>query len=174
MEGQGPDSALALQPVRQSARGGRHLGPGDVEAGLVAEPGVGHRLALAAGDVIEQQAEFGRRVRRGEAAQVRQVVVVQRDDVVEAGEVGARDLTGAKGADVDPVPRGDGDGPLIRRLARMPVPRAGGVDDQVEAAAGGFGAEGGLGEGGATDVAEADEEDGGHQTITQDSTDSSV
>jgi hypothetical protein len=47
----------------------------------------------------------------------------------------------------------------------MPVPRAGGLDDQVEAETFGLGAEGGLGEGGATDVAEADEEDGGHVVL---------
>jgi len=53
-------------------------------------------------------------------------------------------------------------GARIGRMADMPVPRAGGLDDQVEPQALGLGAEGGLGEGGATDVAEADEEDGGH------------
>jgi len=44
----------------------------------------------------------------------------------------------------------------------MPVPRSGGLDGDVEADALGLGAKSGLGEGRATDVAEADEEDGGH------------
>ena len=52
--------------------------------------------------------------------------------------------------------------PGVRRLARMPVPGPGGIDDQVEVQPLRLGAQGGLGDGRATDVAEADEEDGGH------------
>ena len=88
--------------------------------------------------------------------------MVERDDVGEAAEVGAGHLTGAQGGDVDAVAQGGALGPLIRGLARVPVAGAGRVDDQVEALAGRLGAQGGFGEGGATDVAEADEQDGGH------------
>ena len=158
--------ARAAQSPGQLFRRRRHLGPGDLEPGVVAEIGIGHGLALAAGHVVEQQAEFGDGaafvVPGGDPAQISQVVVVQGDDVGEAAEVGRRHLPALIAGDIDPMFARHGLGARIGRMADMPVPRAGGLDDQVEPQALGLGAEGGLGEGGATDVAEADEEDGGH------------
>lgn len=154
--------ACEAQSLGQSFRRRRHLGPCDLEPGVVAEIGIGHGLALAAGQVVEQQAEFGGRVVGHDPAQVRQIVVVQGDHMGEATKVRRRHLPRPQPRNIDPVPPGGRLGPRVRRLARMPVPGAGGIDDQVEAEAFGLGAEGGLGEGRATDVAEADEEDGGH------------
>ena len=88
--------------------------------------------------------------------------MVKGDDVGEAAEVGRRHLPALIAGNIDPMFARHGLGARIGRMADMPVPRAGGVDDQVETQALSLGAEGGLGEGGATDVAEADEEDGGH------------
>jgi len=146
--------------LHDGAGGGGDVGPGGVEALSLAEPGIGHGLTLSARNPVQQQAEPGDPVVGREAAQVLQIGVIERDDVVEAGEVGARDLTRAKGCDVDAVPGRDGDGPLIRRLARMPVPRACGIDDQIEPPPRRLGPQGTLGERRATDVAEADEEEG--------------
>ena len=159
----------AAPPLDPSPRPRRHLGPGDLEPGVVAEIGIGDGLALAAGDMVEQQAEFGDGapfvVPGRNPAQISQVVVVQGDDVGEAAEVRRRHLPALIAGDVDPIFARHGLGARIGRMADMPVPRAGGLDDQVEAETFGLGAEGGLGEGGATDVAEADEEDGGHVVL---------
>lgn len=57
--------------------------------------------------------------------------------------------------------------PTVRRVARVPAACAGGVYVDVEAQAGRLGPHGGLGEGRATDVPEADEEDGGRHGVSR-------
>jgi hypothetical protein len=146
----------------QGLRRRRHLGPGDLETVVVAEIGVGDGLTLAAGDVVEQQAELGGRIVGPQAAQVFQVLVVQGDHMGEAAKVRLRHLPRLQPRNLDPMPPRRRLRPRVRRLARMPVPGSGGIDDQVETEPFRLGAQGGLGERGATDVAEADEEDGGH------------
>ena len=122
-------------------------------------------LTLAAGDVVEQQAELGGRIVGPQAAQVFQVLVVQGDHMGEAAKVRLRHLPRLQPRNLDPMPPRGRLRPRVRRLARMPVPGPGGIDDQIEPEPLRLGAQGGLGERRATDVAEADEEDGGHGVI---------
>ncbi len=101
--------------------------------------------------MVEQQAELGDGapfiVPGLDSAQIGQIVVVQGDDVGEAAEVRRRHLPALIAGDIDPMFARHGLGARIGRMADMPVPRAGGLDDQVETQTLGLGAEGGLGEG---------------------------
>ena len=100
-----------------------------------------------------------------QAAQVVQVLVVQGDHMGEAAKVRLRHLPRLQPRNLDPMPPRRRLRPRVRRLARMPVPGPGGIDHQVETESLRLGAQGGLGERRATDVAEADEEDGGHNGL---------
>lgn len=77
----------------------------------------------------------------------------------EAAEVGGLHLTPAQDGDVDAVLARHGLGARVRRRADVPVAGAGGIDNDVQLQATGLFTEGRLGQGRATDVAEADEED---------------
>lgn len=77
----------------------------------------------------------------------------------EAAEVCGLHLTPAQDGDVDAVLARHGLGARVGRSADVPIAGAGGIDDHVQIQATGLFAEGCLGQGRATDVAEADEED---------------
>jgi hypothetical protein len=102
--------------------------------------------------MVEQQGKPRLCAGRLHVAKVRQVLRVERDDVVEGVEVGRRDLTGAQIADVDPVTTGSRNCAGIGRAADVPVARARAVDPDGEAETLRLCAEGGLGKRGATDV----------------------
>ena len=77
----------------------------------------------------------------------------------EAAEVCGLHLTPAQDGDVDAVLARHGLRAQVGWRADVPIAGAGGIDDDVQLQATGFFAEGGLGQGRATDIAEADEED---------------
>lgn len=99
------------------------------------------------------------------------VARVHRDDVGEAfGVCGGIELAGALGGDVDTVDGGDLDGAGVWWVADMPITGAAGVDVELvgEVALVDEVLENAVGEGGAADVSEADEEDGvlvGHERV---------
>lgn len=94
-----------------------------------------------------------------------EVFGVHREDRVEAPEIGGNDLSGAIMVDDDAVAAGGGAGAPVRRFADVPSAGAGTVDHDVEPTPLGLGTKRRLGQGRATDVAEADEEDGGGQSL---------
>jgi len=145
----------------QRPRGRIHLFPRPHEVRRLAPVGVGDGLAGHAGDDVQQQGELGGCVRWGEGLEVGEVLGVEGEDVGEAREVCRGDLAGAVRGDVEAVAGGFGDRAGVGRSADVPVAGAGGVRRMGEAGLVRAVAEGGFGQGGAADVAEADEEDGG-------------
>ena len=96
-----------------------------------------------------------------DGAQVREVLVIECQDVVEREEVGGADLPGAIGRDVDAVAQRLGAGAAVGRIADVPVAGARGIGGHVESGLRRRGAKGRFGQRRAADVAEADEEQRG-------------
>jgi hypothetical protein len=116
--------------------------------------------------MVQQQAEFGGRIPTlvfgRDEAQIGQIVVVEGDDVGEAAEVRRLHLPPLIAGDIDPMPARHGLSARIGRLSDVPAARACGIHDQIHPQPLRLSPQRRLRQRRATDVAETDEEDGGH------------
>jgi ATP-dependent RNA helicase RhlE len=153
--------------VEQHAARPTHDAEHLLEATRSAVVRVGHvPIPVRFGIVLTQERDARRSApRTGHVDEHVQVVPVHGDDVVEVVEILGGDLARTSG-ELDSVPSGNGLGPGVWRLPHVPVARSGRIDLErfVEPGTTDEVAEDALREGGAADVAEADEEHlGGHE-----------
>ena len=118
------------------------------------------RLALAALDMIEQQGKSGSAAWRLHRLQGKEIIPIERNDVIETVEILGRDLPSPHRGDIDAVACGHGNRPPVRRTAHMPVSGSGGIYVDIQSGLGSSSAHRRFGERRATDVAEANEQDG--------------
>ena len=120
-----------------------------------------HLARAGVGRERHQQRDLGARARGADALQVHEVVLIHREDVVEAVEVRALHLAAAQVLHPQPALLAVRDGAAVGRGIDVVVGGAGGVDLDavVEPRRVHLVAQHGLGGGGTADVAEADHQD---------------
>ena len=128
------------------ARGGIDLLPGLGKTLRLSEVGICDRLPRAARQVVEQQGKRGAGIDRCNCTQIRQIVVVEGEDVREVAKVARANLAGGKVGYIQSVAASLFNGARVWWFADMPVTCPGRIDVTIEPDLAGIFAHGRLGE----------------------------